>query len=225
MAPVKAVLAAALETALNRYLALDSQVGKLLHPLAGKVIAITVLPFGETLYLCPSRDNIQVLDAYPNPPDAHLAGTPWALGLMGISNQPMQALFSGSVRIDGNIHVGQRFQDLFKRLDIDLEPKLARYTGEHFANGLFGLIRSGQDWGRQSFETFEQNLSEFLQEETRELPSAPELAIFFRQVDTLRTDYDRLQSRIERLSRLKNSEQPQAINLSPPKMPTDYNTP
>ena len=46
-----------------------------------------------------------------------------------------------------------------------------------------------------------QNRKQFLQEETRNLPAKPEMEIFYRQIDKLRTDFDRLQSRIERLNK------------------------
>lgn len=200
MAIIKPLLAAALETALNQYLSLDEKAGSLLEPLAGRVIAITVQPFAETFYLCPTPNDIQILDAFPGQPDAHLRGSPWALGLMGISRHPMRALFTGRVTIEGNIHVGHRFQALFAKLDIDLESKMARYTGDRLAHGLFDFIRVGQDWSQQTLETLRLNTREFLQEETRELPTAPELAIFYRQVDKTRTDYDRLQSRLDRLT-------------------------
>jgi len=194
------LLAPALEIALNRYLALDENAGELLKPLAGKVIAVTVLPFAGTVYVCPGSDGIQVLERFVGQVDTQLAGSLWALGLMGISNQPMRALFSGQVVIEGDTHVGQQFQNLFTKLDINLEPKIARLTGAGFARGLFGLMHSQRRWGLQTLETVRLNLAEFLQEEARELPAAPELAIFFRQVDNLRTDYDRLQRRIERLN-------------------------
>jgi len=45
-----------------------------------------------------------------------------------------------------------------------------------------------------------------LQEETRDLPAVPEMDIFYRQIDELRTDFDRLQSRIERLENTLNKQ-------------------
>ena len=51
---IKPLLMSALETALNKYLALDQNSGVFLAPLAGKVIAVTITPFNETIYLCPS---------------------------------------------------------------------------------------------------------------------------------------------------------------------------
>jgi ubiquinone biosynthesis protein UbiJ len=80
-----------------------------------------------------------------------------------------------------------------------LEKQLAHYTGDSLAHNISQFFRSGQNWSKESIETFRLNASEFLQEETRDLPAVPEMDIFYRQIDELRTDFDRLQSRIERL--------------------------
>ncbi|MCX7085390.1 MAG: SCP2 sterol-binding domain-containing protein [Methylococcales bacterium] len=191
----------ALENALNSFLSLDAQSAKYLAPLAGKVISITIQPFNETLYLCPSDDSIQILDYSSIKADTQLTGSAFAFGLMGISASPMRSIFSGSVKIEGDMHTGRKFQELFAQLELNLEPLLARYTGDTIANNLSQLFRSGKNWGNESVETFNLNLSEFLQEETRDLPSAPEIDIFYTQVDNLRTDFDRLQSRIERIQK------------------------
>jgi ubiquinone biosynthesis protein UbiJ len=45
-----------------------------------------------------------------------------------------------------------------------------------------------------------------LQEETRDLPAVPEAELFYAEVDELRTDFDRLQSRIERLEKTMTQE-------------------
>lgn len=196
---VKPLLLGALETAINSYLHLDENSPLFLAPLAGKVIAITIEPFNETVYLCPAADSIQCLDYSPEQPDARITGSLWALGLMGASSKPMRSIFSGTVRIEGDTHTGRKFQDLFAKLDINLEAKLARYTGDRFAHSIGQFVRAGQTWSKDSIETFRLNLSEFLQEETRELPAGPEIDIYFRQVDELRTDFDRLASRVARL--------------------------
>ncbi len=51
---IKPILMSALETALNKFIALDQNSGAFLAPLAGKIIAVTITPFDETLYFCPS---------------------------------------------------------------------------------------------------------------------------------------------------------------------------
>ena len=198
--PIKPLLIGVLEAALNRFLALDAQVERLLAPMAGKVIAVHITPFAETVYLCPTGESIQLLESYHGPVDATLKGSLSALGLMGLSATPMRALFKGEVRIEGDTAVAHKLQTLFAKLDIEPESLLARYTSEKFAQGLGKLFRGGRDWSKHGISSFRLNLEEFLQEETRELPAKPEAEIFFQQIDACRGDYDRLIARVERLA-------------------------
>jgi len=201
---IKPLLLGVLETAFREYLALDANSPVLLAPLAGKVIAVTITPFNETLYLCPATDAIQLLDIYPDEPDTRLTGSLLAFGLMGISDKPMRSIFAGDVVIEGDMHTGRRFQELFAKLDINLEDKLARYTGERFAHNISQFFRTSQEWSKETLETFRLNAAEFLQEETRDLPALPEADIFYQHIDDLRLDFDRLQSRLERLENQRN---------------------
>jgi ubiquinone biosynthesis protein UbiJ len=203
---LKPLLMSALETALNKYLSLDEDIGFFLAPLAGKVIAVTIQPFDETVYLCPTPESIQLLDHIADQPDTHLIGSVFALGLMGLSSKPMRSIFSGEVKIEGDMTTGRRFQELFAKLDIDLEEKLSHYTGDIIAHQIGQFFRAGQNWAKDSIETFRLNTSEFLQEESRDLPAGPEMDIFYRQVDELRTRFDRLLSRIERLEVTQSPE-------------------
>jgi ubiquinone biosynthesis accessory factor UbiJ len=197
-----ALLSTVLEAALNRYLALDNNIEDLLLPLKGKIIALTIQPFNETLYLCPTNDSIQIIDQITGQPDTTISGSAWALGLMGVSAKPMRSVFSGEIKIEGDIQTGKQFQAVFKKLDIDLEGLLAQYTGQDIASKISQFFRSGQEWGKETVETFKLNTAEFLQEETRDLPTKPEIDIFYHQVDELRTACDRVESRIDRLGKL-----------------------
>ena len=196
---IKPLLSGILETALNQYLALDEDVSLFLTPLAGKVIAITIQPFNETLYLCPTETKIQCLEDFVGEVDTTLTGSLFAFGQMSLSNTPMRSLFSGDVEITGDINTGRKFQQLFDKLDIDLEEKLSHYTGDVIAHKIGLTFRSSENWLKETVETFRLNLAEFLQEETRDLPAKAEADIFYRDVDTLRMDFDRLNARINRL--------------------------
>jgi len=202
---IKPLLMSALETALNKFLALDQNSSSFLAPLAGKIIAVNISTFNETIYLCPTNNSIQLLDYSPDQPHTQLSGSVFALGLMGLSSKPMRSIFSGEVKIEGDMNTGRKFQELFAKLDINLEQQLARFTGDTIAHNISQFFRAGQNWSKESIETFRLNASEFLQEETRDLPAGPEVDIFYRQIDELRTDFDRLQSRIKRLENKGNS--------------------
>lgn len=202
---IKPLLISILETALNRYLALDNNKEDLLIPLNGKIIALTIQPFDETLYLCPTSDAIQIIDQTTEQSDTMISGSVWALGLMGISAKPMRSVFSGEIKIEGDIQTGKQFQAVFKKLDIDLEGLLAQYIGHDIASKISQFFRSGQEWGKETVETFKLNATEFLQEETRDLPAKAEIDIFYQDVDDIRTATDRLQARIARLSSIIDS--------------------
>jgi ubiquinone biosynthesis protein UbiJ len=196
---LKPLLSAAISHALQHYLSLDANAPHLLAPLAGKVIAITVTPFAQTLYFCPSASDIQCLDTYPYPPDTHLTGSLVAFGMMSLSAKPMRSVFAGQVRIEGDIHTGRNFQALFAQLNLNVEQLIARYTGEQLAQPLAQGLRASYTWQQETLNTLQLNISEFLQDESRDLPATAEAELFFQHVDETRLDFDRLTQRLQRL--------------------------
>ncbi|QWF69606.1 SCP2 sterol-binding domain-containing protein [Methylomonas paludis] len=198
--PIKPLLIGVIETALNSYLRLDDNIEQLLTPMAGKVIAVHISGWDTTLYVCPNQDNIQILEQFNGEADASLTGSLTALGLMGMSATPMRAFFKGEVRLDGDMQLARKLQRLFEKLDINLEAKLARYTGSHFARQVAGFVGGSRHWASASLTTLRLNLEEFLQEETRQLPAKPEAELLFQDIDACQSDYDRLNARIQRIS-------------------------
>jgi ubiquinone biosynthesis protein UbiJ len=67
------------------------------------------------------------------------------------------------------------------------------------ASAVLGLLQAGLDWGRDTAAALQTDLAEFWQEETRELPSRPEVDAFGRDVDRLRADCDGLEARVREL--------------------------
>jgi len=204
---IKPLLTSALETALNQYLSLDEDVSLFLQPLAGKVIAVVITPFNDSLYLCPTQDSIQCLENFVGDVDTTLTGSLFALGLMGLSRSPMNSIYKGEVEITGDMEVGKQFQQLFNQLDIDVEEKISQVTGDIIAHKLGNLFRVSKQWTEESAETFKLNASEFLQEETQDLPALPEIELFYTQVDELRMRYDRLEARLNLLPKPLNNKE------------------
>lgn len=206
---IKPLLISAFETALNKYLSLDEDIALFLDPLASKVIAVTVLPFEETLYLCPTSHSIQILDTYEGTIDTTIKGTLPALGLMGLSSTPARSFFKGEVMIEGDLTIGHRFQKLFAQLDIDLEEQLSHFTGDVIAHKIGHFFRRANQWHQDNLGSLQLNISEFLQDETQDLPPAPEVNLLMHDIDQLKEDFDRLEARIKRLNILYKEQQAQ----------------
>jgi len=203
---IKPLLFSAFEAALNKYLSLDEDVTTFLQPLAGKIIAINIQPFDETFYLCPTEQNIQMIDYYEGSADTTLTGTLAAFGLMGASSTPARSFFSGEVLIEGDLSVGRQFQKLFEQLDIDIEEQLAHLTGDVIAHKVGHFFRKANQWNKENFNSLQLNVKEFLQDETQDLPPAPEVNILTQQIDQLKEDSERIEARINRLE-THNKEQ------------------
>jgi ubiquinone biosynthesis protein UbiJ len=193
------LFAGLLGEAFERFLKLDPHSPTYLAPLSGKVINIHLTPFDLQLFICPGENSMEILPSFEGKPDVTLSGSPLAFARMGLSANPRRALFSGDVIIEGDMTTARRFQSLFERLDIDWESLLARFAGPGIAARLIGDWRSTYDWGRDTLDTWEMNLAEYWQEESRELPAEAEAGVFYEDVDTLRADYDRLEARVLRL--------------------------
>jgi ubiquinone biosynthesis protein UbiJ len=82
---------------------------------------------------------------------------------------------------------------------MDLEEELAGFIGDSAAHGLGQFAKSLGAWGRRARSTVEQNVAEYLQEESRAVPGRHEGDTFRRDVEMLRDDVERLVARLRRL--------------------------
>lgn len=190
---------AMLEKALNTAVSLDPETLQRLEAFAGKVIAIELQGFNLTFYLLPAADGFTLLNRYAGEADTTLSGTPLGLAEMALGPDAGRVLFSGEVTIRGDVELGQKFKRLLDDLDIDWEEQLSHLTGDIAAHKLGDLFRATGAWGQQAIGVLGRNTAEYLQQESRDLPMAEEVAAFNQEVDTLRDDVARLDARIARL--------------------------
>ena len=92
--------------------------------------------------------------------------------------------------------LAQSFQRLLWHARPDLEEELSGVIGDVAAHGLGNLARGVSDWGRKAGSTLRQNLSEYLQEESRAVPSRYEVDKFRGDVEKVRDDVARLEARL-----------------------------
>jgi ubiquinone biosynthesis protein UbiJ len=109
---------------------------------------------------------------------------------------------AGAVQINGDIDLGQRFQRLLEKIDIDWEEQAARVMGDVAAHQLGNALRDLRTWSTQSLHTLRADAAEYLQEESRLLPLRARAESFQRAVESLRLDAERLEQRFQRLHEL-----------------------
>ncbi|MBV2089491.1 MAG: SCP2 sterol-binding domain-containing protein [Candidatus Thiodiazotropha sp. (ex Ctena orbiculata)] len=203
---ITAALFASLEQLLNQAINMDPEAAKRLAPMQGRVIQLDLLGTGLNFYMIPEPQGFQVLSHFEGEADCLLRGSLLDLASMRNPSNSSDQLFSGSVTIEGDTALAQRFGEFFSSLDIDWEEQLSRLTGDVAAHQIGSLARGFLGWGKQLNQTTSLNLKEYLEEELRLIPGRYEMDPFLQDVDRLRDDVERLEARVQRLSRGDDQE-------------------
>ncbi len=190
-----------IETALNRYLALDPEMLDKMGDFSGKVIKLDIIGVNKVLYMLPDSRGIQVRTEHEGEVDTTLRGTPISLFKMGLVPNAAKLLLKGEVEISGDTRLGHQFKNVFSQIDIDWSEPLADLVGDAFAYQIQQSGKKISGWGKDTIESVSRSFSEYLQEESRDVVTETELNIFNADVDRLRNDVDRLQAKINILSK------------------------
>jgi ubiquinone biosynthesis protein UbiJ len=192
------LLCAALEIALNRYLALEPDALAECGRLQGRVLALHAEGPGWEFFLCPHAAGVQVLDAWPDPPAVRITAPPAALARR-VLRGPDAA--GAGVRVEGDAELLARFSAMLAKVGFDLEEWLARAVGDGPAHRLTQGLRGLVDWGRRSASTLALDTAEYLREETRDLVHRADAERWMDDVTTLSERTARLTRRLEELER------------------------
>lgn len=197
-----APLAAALEVALNRYLRLEPEAEAAVAQLAGKRIAVQLTPLGWHLLIEMLGSGVRIgVDETEPAPDVTLVGSPVELLARGAEMARGEPFSAKGLQVRGDAETLRRFAAALNLVGADVEEWLAPWLGDVLAHRAAGLMRSAFRWGRQTFNTLALNTTEYLQEETGDLPRRVDVEEWQDGVDLLRDAVDRFEARLQRLER------------------------
>jgi ubiquinone biosynthesis protein UbiJ len=186
-----------LEKALNGYLQLDADNLAHLGELEGKTIQFSITDWHITFYICPHDYRLQLQSQTQNPPDTVISGTLFGLLNTAIAGGNSRAVFANAIDISGDIAVGEKIQALITGIDIDWEEHLSKLVGDIAAHKIAVRAKKTVDLGRNTLLSLRENIKEFLQSESQQVPSSLEVDKFLDQVHTLQHDVDRAQARFD----------------------------
>lgn len=142
---------------------------------------------------------VSVFSHWEDEVDCRLRGPlPKLLQLVNHMSRP--TLAHSGVEVIGNSTLLAKLLTIVRNLDIDWEEPLDDWLGDVIGHPLAQAIRQQMAWVKSRTDKAQGFFGDYLTEELRAVPSAPELAFFCQQVDEARSACDRLAARIERLS-------------------------
>lgn len=195
--PLEALLRPA-TSFLNRRIGEVTPARELCARLDGKTIAIRLRDTALAMYFL-IEDEVIVLAANSDAePDVVITGSLLTLaGMLGSGGE--QAIRDGKVDLTGDATIAEAFQDLLRFVKPEVEEELSTLIGDVAAHRLGKIARGVGNWSRDARATMRGNVREYLQEESRDVPSRYEVERFAKRVDVLRDDVERLEVRIRRL--------------------------
>lgn len=183
---------------LNRNIREITPARKIAAELSGSTVAIRVRDTALAMYFVFDQDVVALKTEYADEPDVAITGSLLTLARM-IQGGGEAAIRNGDVELTGDAATAQRFQKLLDFAQPDLEEELSRFIGDVAAHRIAEVARGVGNWAREVRKTMGGNMREYLQEESRELPTRYEVDRFSDQVGVLRDDVERLAARLQRL--------------------------
>ena len=185
---------------INRSISQSETATAELAALDGQCLRVDVQGLGISVYLTAGNDRLLLQRSYAGSPQATVSGPPLALLRLMTERAPdAVSLRTLGVVLDGDQAVAADFSRLLRRARPDLEEELSRVVGDIAAHQIGGSIRALQSFGARTLRTVRQNTSEYLQEESRTVPTRGEVRAFCNDVDQTRDAVERAAARIARL--------------------------
>ena len=198
--PLPALLAALLETAINRVLALDSDAAQRLSRLDGRLLRLDLEGLGIELFMSFEYGAVLVSVAGEREADTVVSGTPVALFMMAAPDEVGDWGLPGSgVRIQGDANLARDLGKVFSQLELDWEGPLSGILGDTLGFQVASGLRQGVSAARSAAQTLSGQLAEYLRHEAGPVVAKPEMRQFEQAVDDLRDGVDRLEARLRSL--------------------------
>lgn len=193
--PGAALLATAVEYAVNTALSGSNSAQQDLKRLAGKVVELQIKEWPLRLYFLTQPEKLAVTASHEGKPDISIRAPTGTLLTAALRRDNTKLR---GIEINGDADTAEHFSRLLKQADLDWEELLSRYVGDAAAHQIGNAVRDLMSWGRDAAERLSKDLAEYLQYESRDLPPRHEVQEFLNGVDRLRDDAERLAARLQR---------------------------
>jgi len=181
---------------LNRQIRSKTPARELCAELRDRVFAMRVTNSALAMYIIVGPDQVFLASEYGDEPDVVVSGS--LLALARLATPDGDTVVRGdAVELSGDVILARKFQSLLRYARPDIEEELSGLVGDAAAHGIGEFVRSVSQWGKEASSTLQQNVSEYLQEESRSVPSRYETERFRGQVNKLRDDVARFEARLK----------------------------
>jgi len=187
-----------IETGLNQALSLDPGTRKQIESLSGKCMSIHCQSPRLLLNILVCEQHISLSGNEAFQSDIGIKGNASALMKLLVTRNTANLKQDGII-ITGDVGLLTKFQKILLNLDIDWEYQLSKFIGDIPTQFTHDSINAAGRFAKKTRHNLEEDIDNYLHDETRLFPSEAELKDFYKSVDVLRLRVDRLDSRTGKL--------------------------
>lgn len=196
--PFEPLITAVIETGLNVLVKDNPDLEKRLLRLKGQVIQVHLQEVNKTLTFVISQQ-IDVLANYEGQPNCYLSLKLAVLPELKDQANITKLIKQDKLVLEGDIQLAQKFAQLLTDAKPDIEEWLSRLTGDVVSHSLTQAVKNLGGLVQQQVARHQKQLAQVVTEEWRLAPGPLEVAYFCDQVDDLKSDVARLESRLQQL--------------------------
>ncbi len=199
--------------ALKKYLGSDPEIASKLDKFEGQLLLVHLTDVGKEFLVTPIQAGLEVsehivaedseeskvAEEEQNEFTTIIHSNIISLVRIGLGAEYQSMLNSGALKIEGDVEFANQLRSIFMQVDIDWEEIASKYIGDFAAFQLGLFVNKFKNYKSRSLDNFRLDVSEYLQEESRIVPTKVELNRFMKGVDDLDANVQRLKARIQRL--------------------------
>lgn len=186
-----------LESIINRALKTDPDAFAKILSLKNQVIKIHCNDWNMKFFMIVDSSGLQFDKKYSGKINTVVTGTLNNFLHIFIKGADTKTLFNYPIDIEGNLHNIEVLRDAFKNLDIDFEEKLSHYLGDAIAHKLCFYLKTAKKTMEKSAKNITNQTKEYIHYEARNLVSKKQMEKFYKGVEKLRDDVERMEAKIK----------------------------
>jgi len=184
------------EQILNGHVQESTAALDLLSSLHGKSLSVEVRGPGVTIVVSAEDEKLRLEFGKESSATATVSGTPLAL-LASLRGDALSGFKDAGIAIRGDAEAAEDFSTLLRLARPDLEEQLSHLAGDVVAHRIGSTVRNARDWSKQAVSALGMNTTEYLQEESRQVPTRVEVEGFFAEIERLRDAAERVAARVD----------------------------
>ena len=183
---------------INNTLNFDPQKNHILNLTQYKTLKINIIDWKLSFIILPRDDKIEIVDAVHSEirPDCTIEGKLFDL-ISLIKQKDGQTLIQQNIiKQSGDLHILQSYQKSIKAFEVDLSGKFQHLFGPSIANIITTPLLQAKKYLSNSLSSTKTDLSEYIQEEKKQLPPQEEVSDFFEDIGEVNLMLDRVEAKL-----------------------------